>query len=110
MTGAAEHTTAAPTGAGVDFPYPVMVEIKGIAPVATFARLADALTAVRSALAALPLDVDHGTYLAEMFAPQALERIARQLTEIGAVRVIVFVGMEAHPIYLRPADDRRRVR
>lgn len=89
----------------VELPFPVSVEIKGVAKVATFAKLPDALDAVRASLARLPLDEDQAGYLADYFSPASAERIAHQLIHIGAVGVIAFLGIHAHPIYLRPASD-----
>ncbi|WP_371515369.1 hypothetical protein [Kitasatospora sp. NBC_01300] len=88
-----------------DYPHPVTVEIGGVTRTATFTRLADALTAVRTALARLPLDDDHAAYLADLFAPESTARIARRLTDFGALRTIAFVGTHAHPIHLRPAES-----
>ncbi|MGE7435775.1 hypothetical protein [Kitasatospora sp. NPDC001175] len=92
--------------AGTDFPHPVMVEIKGLTRTATFTRLADAVAAVRTTLATLSLDDAHAAYLAEQFAPEAVDRIGRQLAKVGMVRSIAFVGINAHPIYIRPAAKR----
>ncbi|MDH6705950.1 hypothetical protein P3T27_002672 [Kitasatospora sp. MAA19] len=88
-----------------EYPHPVTVEIGGVTETATFTRLADALAAVRAGLAHLPLDDDHAGCLADLFAPEATARIAQRLTDVGALRAIAFVGLHAHPIYLRPADD-----
>jgi hypothetical protein len=86
-----------------------MVEIRGLTRAATFARLADAVEAVRTTLATLPMDEAHAAYLAGQFAPEALDRIAQQLASVGAVRALAFVGTNAHTIHLRPAAvaDRR---
>ncbi|MFJ2577332.1 hypothetical protein [Kitasatospora aureofaciens] len=91
--------------AGAEFPHPVLAEIGGVTKTVTFARLADAMDAVRTNLAQLPLDDADAAHLAEYFAPHAHDRIARQLAEVGAVRTIAFVGIEAHVIYLRPAEE-----
>ncbi|MER8105230.1 hypothetical protein [Kitasatospora sp. NPDC094016] len=88
-----------------DYPHPVTVEIGGVTKAATFARLADALAAVRTALARLPLDDDHAAYLADLFAPESTAHIARRLADFGALRTIAFVGIHAHPIHLRPAES-----
>ncbi|WP_344635905.1 hypothetical protein [Kitasatospora cystarginea] len=86
-----------------------MVEIKGLTRTATFTRLADAVAAVRTTLATLSLDDAHAAYLAEQFAPEAVDRIGRQLTKVGMVRSIAFVGIDAHPIYIRPTGKRQQV-
>ncbi|MFF1788971.1 hypothetical protein ACFVX9_21250 [Kitasatospora sp. NPDC058243] len=88
-----------------DYPHPVTVEIGGVTETATFTRLADALAAVRTALARLPLDDDHAAYLADLFAPESTALISRRLTDFGALRTIAFVGIHAHPIHLRPAES-----
>ncbi|MFJ3221220.1 hypothetical protein ACIPLC_35530 [Kitasatospora sp. NPDC086801] len=88
-----------------DYPHPVTVEIGGVTRTATFARLADALAAVRTALARLPLDDDHAAYLTDLFAPESTARVARRLADVGALRTIAFVGIHAHPIHLRPAES-----
>ncbi|MQS11220.1 hypothetical protein F7Q99_02685 [Streptomyces kaniharaensis] len=88
-----------------ELPFPVTVEIKGITKAATFARLPDALDAVRTSLAQLPLDDDQAGYLADLFSPASAERIAHQLVQVGAVRAIAFLGIEPHPIYLCPARE-----
>ncbi|MFF2149255.1 hypothetical protein [Kitasatospora sp. NPDC058190] len=88
-----------------ELPFPVTVEIKGITKVATFTRLSDALEAIRTSLARLPLDDDQAGYLADLFGDASAARIAHQLVEFGAVRAIAFVGIEsAHPIHLRATD------
>ncbi|MEU8925042.1 hypothetical protein AB0D10_29585 [Kitasatospora sp. NPDC048545] len=85
----------------VELPFPVTVEIKGITNVATFARLSDALDAIRASLARLPLDDDQAGYLTDYFSPASTGRIAHQLVESGEVRAIAFIGVEsAHPIHL----------
>ncbi|MFJ9454562.1 hypothetical protein ACIRST_05720 [Kitasatospora sp. NPDC101447] len=89
----------------VELPFPVSVEIKGVAKVATFAKLPDALDAVRASLARLPLDEDQAGYLADYFSPASAKRIAHQLIHVGAVRVLAFVGIESHLIDLRPAAE-----
>ncbi|MFE5584595.1 hypothetical protein [Kitasatospora sp. NPDC056531] len=89
----------------VELPFPVTVEIKGITKVATFTRLSDALGAIRTSLARLPLDDDQAGYLADLFGDASAARIAHQLVEFGAVRAIAFIGIEsAHPIHLRVTD------
>ncbi|MGA5818138.1 hypothetical protein ACPC54_09795 [Kitasatospora sp. NPDC094028] len=87
----------------VELPFPVTVEIRGITSAATFAELSDALDAIRASLARLPLDDDQAGYLADYFAPASAERIAHQLIHTGAVGAIAFLGLDTHPIYLRPA-------
>lgn len=85
----------------VELPFPVTAEIKGVTKVATFAKLSDALAAIRAGLAQLPLDDDQAGCLADRFGEAAAARIADQLLEFGAVRAIAYVGIEsAHPIYL----------
>ncbi|MCG6499619.1 hypothetical protein [Kitasatospora sp. A2-31] len=100
-----ESTSTAPE-VGAEFPYPVTVEIKGATKAATFTRLADAVEAVRSSVARLPLEEADAKHLGEMFAPESLGRIARQLDDFGAVRTAAWVGIEAYVIYLRPAQTR----
>ncbi|MGA5824187.1 hypothetical protein ACPC54_40875 [Kitasatospora sp. NPDC094028] len=87
----------------VELPFPVTAEIKGITTVATFAELSDALDAIRAGLARLPLDDDQAGCLAEYFSPASADRIAHQLIHTGAVGAIAFLGLYAHPIYLRAA-------
>ncbi|MFJ2811535.1 hypothetical protein [Kitasatospora sp. NPDC087271] len=87
------------------YPHPVTAEIGGVTRAATFARLADALAAVRTALARLPLDDDHAAYLTDLFAPESTARVARRPADFGALRTIAFVGIHAHPIHLRPAES-----
>ncbi|MFI9157807.1 hypothetical protein [Kitasatospora aureofaciens] len=88
-----------------ELPFPVRVEIKGITEPATFTRLTDALDAVRTSLARLPLDADQAAYLADLFSDASATRIAHQLVEFGAVRAIAYIGVEsAHPIHLRVTD------
>ncbi|MER6303955.1 hypothetical protein ABT247_30970 [Kitasatospora sp. NPDC001539] len=87
-----------------ELPFPVTVEIKGVTKLATFSKLSDALDAIRTTLARLPLDDDQACYLADLFSPASAARIAHQLTEFGAVRAMAFIGVEsAHPIHLRVA-------
>ncbi|WP_030060292.1 MULTISPECIES: hypothetical protein [Streptomyces] len=88
-----------------ELPFPVTVEIKGIAKRATFSQLADALDAVRTALARLPLDDDQVTFFADLFGPASAERIAHQLVHVGAVSTAAFIGIEAHFIHLRSAAE-----
>ncbi|MFJ9840269.1 hypothetical protein ACIRYZ_07345 [Kitasatospora sp. NPDC101155] len=86
----------------IELPFPVSVEIKGVTKAATFAKLSDALDAIRTSLARLPLDDDQAGYLADYFSQASAARIAHQLVEFGAVRAIAYIGIEsAHPIYLR---------
>ncbi|MFF3072711.1 hypothetical protein ACFVSN_19250 [Kitasatospora sp. NPDC057904] len=88
-----------------ELPFAVSVEIKGVTKAATFSRLPDALEAVRTAVSHLPLDEDQADFLADLFSPRSADRIARQLLGVGAMRVIAFVGIAPHPIYLCPAPD-----
>ncbi|MFI9361970.1 hypothetical protein ACIG5E_13045 [Kitasatospora sp. NPDC053057] len=89
----------------VELPFPVSVEIKGITRAATFAKLSDALDAIRVSLARLPLDDDQAGYLADLFSEASAARIAHQLVEFGAVRAIAYIGIEStHPIYLCVTD------
>ncbi|MET8622752.1 hypothetical protein ABZW30_03140 [Kitasatospora sp. NPDC004669] len=89
-----------------ELPFAVTVEIKGVTKVATFSKLSDALVAIRTSLARLPLDDDQAAYLADLFGDASASRIAHQLVEFGAVRAIAFIGIEsAHPIYLRAASE-----
>ncbi|GAB7185873.1 hypothetical protein ATKI12_5704 [Kitasatospora sp. Ki12] len=88
-----------------ELPFPVTVEIKGIAKAATFAKLPDALDAVRTSLARLPLDDDQASYLADFFSPASADRIAHQLIHVGTVRLLAFVGIESHLVDLRPASE-----
>ncbi|MFC8716772.1 hypothetical protein [Kitasatospora sp. NPDC057198] len=87
------------------FPHPVLVDIEGVTRRARFARLSDAMAAVRTSLARLPLEKEHAAYLAEQFAPESVGRLGDQLARIGAVRAIAFVGMDVHVIYIRPARE-----
>ncbi|MFJ6620118.1 hypothetical protein ACIQOW_21405 [Kitasatospora sp. NPDC091335] len=89
----------------VELPFPISAEIKGVTEVATFTRLTDALGAIRTGLARLPLDDDQAGYLADYFSEASAARIAHQLVEFGAVRAMAYIGVEsAHPVYLRVAD------
>ncbi|MEV7023452.1 hypothetical protein [Kitasatospora sp. NPDC093558] len=88
-----------------ELPFAVSVEIKGVTKAATFSRLPDALAAVRTAVARLPLDDDQADFLDDLFSPHSADRIAHQLVEVGAMRVIAFIGIEPHPIYLCPDQD-----
>ncbi|MFI9362033.1 hypothetical protein ACIG5E_13370 [Kitasatospora sp. NPDC053057] len=66
-----------------ELPFPVSVEIKGVTKAATFTRLTDALDAIRTSLARLPLDSDQASYLADLFSEASAARIAHQLVEFG---------------------------
>ncbi|MER7752245.1 hypothetical protein [Kitasatospora sp. NPDC097643] len=84
-----------------ELPFAVTAEIRGVTKAATFAKLADALAAIRTSLARLPLDEDQAAYLADLFSDASAARIAHQLVEFGAVRAIAFIGTESvHPVYL----------
>ncbi|MER8103766.1 hypothetical protein [Kitasatospora sp. NPDC094016] len=79
------------------------VEIVGFTEPTSFASLFDALDVLRGGLAVLPLDADQAACLAGQFGPWAAGGIAHRLYHFGAVGAVAFVGLDAHPIYLRRA-------
>lgn len=84
-------------------PFSVTVEIVGFTEPTSFASLFDALDVLRGGLAVLPLDADQAACLAGQFGPWAAGGIAHRLYHFGAVGAVAFVGLDAHPIYLRRA-------
>ncbi|MFD5463235.1 hypothetical protein ACFWIQ_10480 [Kitasatospora sp. NPDC127059] len=63
----------------VELPFAVTSEIKGVTKAATFAKLSDALAAIRAGLAQLPLDDDQAGCLADRFGEAAAARNAEAL-------------------------------
>lgn len=86
-------------------PRPVMVELEGIAPPATFARLSDALTATWESLHRLPLgDMQSDWFAHHLTCPDAVPRATEALERQGEVALPFALRDNRHVLRIRPAS------
>ncbi|MET8622997.1 hypothetical protein ABZW30_04430 [Kitasatospora sp. NPDC004669] len=94
-------------GAGAEgastYPFPVVVEVRGITGPAQFSRLPDALAALLASLRALPLTWEQQEYFDELFGPSAVQTIGHRLAMYGEVRTLAFLGLTPHVVTVYPA-------
>ncbi|MFJ2579740.1 hypothetical protein [Kitasatospora aureofaciens] len=88
----------------VPYPFPVVVEVRGVSGPARFARLPDALAALLASLRALPLSAEQREYFDELFGPSGVQRIGDRLATFGEVRSLAFLGITPYLIKLCPVD------
>lgn len=89
-------------GVGAPCPFPVVVEVRGVAGPAQFSRLPDAMAALLGSLRALPLDAGQWEYFDELFGPDAVQGVGHRLVTYGEVRALAFVGLTPHVVKLYP--------
>ncbi|MFI9162809.1 hypothetical protein [Kitasatospora aureofaciens] len=92
------------SGEAVPYPFPVVVEVKGITEPAQFSKLPDALSSLLASLRALPLTVEQLDYFEELFGLDSAQRIGHRLATYGEVRSLAFLGLTPHLVKLYPAD------
>ncbi|MFJ9840263.1 hypothetical protein ACIRYZ_07310 [Kitasatospora sp. NPDC101155] len=92
------------TGGATPYPFPVVVEVRGITEPARFSRLTDALTALLDALRALPLSSEQREFFEELFGPSAVQTIGHRLAMYGEVRSLAFLDLTPHVVRVYPAD------
>ncbi|WP_371479929.1 hypothetical protein [Kitasatospora sp. NBC_00315] len=85
----------------------VTIEIKGLAPAATFRRLDLALDALAHALLTVPLSAQDRAAFEEFLSPDGRREIARQLIRTGEVRTLAFLGLDGHTVRIRAANPPR---
>ncbi|MFD8786674.1 hypothetical protein [Kitasatospora sp. NPDC059599] len=86
------------------YPFPVVVEVRGVTGPAQFSKLSDALAALLGSLRALPLDAGQREYFDELFGPEAVQSIGHRLVMYGEVRALAFVDLVPNMVLLHPAD------
>ncbi|MCC9309866.1 ATP-binding protein [Kitasatospora sp. RB6PN24] len=85
-------------------PRPVLVEIEGVAPPATFARLSDALTATWQSIRRLPLGEMQSDWFAHrLTCPDAVPRVTEALDRHGEVVLPFALAGDRHVLRIRPA-------
>ncbi|WP_188304991.1 hypothetical protein [Streptomyces sp. CBMA123] len=85
------------------YPFPVVVEVRGITVAARFARLPDALAALLEALRALPLSPEQLDFFDELLGPSAVQTIGHRLAVYGEVRSLAFLGLKPYVVGVYPA-------
>ncbi|MFG3228382.1 hypothetical protein ACGF07_26870 [Kitasatospora sp. NPDC048194] len=95
---------ASTSGEAAPYPFPVVVEVKGITGPAQFSKLSDAMSALLASLRALPLTVEQLDYFEELFGLDSAQRIGHRLATYGEVRSLAFLGLTPHLVKLYPAD------
>ncbi|MFE4973090.1 hypothetical protein ACFRAR_13370 [Kitasatospora sp. NPDC056651] len=88
---------------GSPYPFPVIVEVRGVTSPARFCKLPDAMAAVLATLAALPLSPDQQGYFAELFGPSKVQEIGHRLATHGEVRALAFLDLTPTVVRLYPA-------
>ncbi|MET9180899.1 hypothetical protein ABZX88_22150 [Kitasatospora aureofaciens] len=91
-------------GEAAPYPFPVVVEVKGVTEPAQFSKLPDALSALLASLRSLPLSIEQLDYFDELFGPGSVHRIGHRLAPYGEVRSLAFLGLTPHLVKLYPAD------
>jgi hypothetical protein len=99
MTGTEGATTLS-----APYPFPVVVEVRGVTGPARFARLADALDALLASLRALPLSSEQREYFDELFGPSGMQRIGYRLVMFGEVRSLAFLDITPYLVRVFPAE------
>ncbi|MFF9640539.1 hypothetical protein [Kitasatospora aureofaciens] len=79
--------------ASAPYPFPVIVEVRGVTAPARFSRLSEAMAALLMTLGALPLSSDQQGYFAELFGPAAVQTVGRRLATHGEVRALAFLDL-----------------
>ncbi|MGW2376883.1 hypothetical protein [Kitasatospora sp. NPDC001683] len=79
--------------ANAPYPFPVIVEVRGVAAPARFSRLPDAMAALLKTLNALSLSPDQQGYFAEVFGPSEVQSIGHRLATHGEVRALAFLDL-----------------
>ncbi|WP_158845484.1 hypothetical protein [Streptomyces sp. NRRL WC-3742] len=106
--GPAAMGAASAGGAGADgvspYPFPVLVEIRGVTGPARFSRLSDALAALLGSLRALPLDEEQWKYFEELLGPSAVQSVGHRLATYGEVRALAFLDLTPTVVLLYPAE------
>ncbi|MFF2080949.1 hypothetical protein ACFVXG_40050 [Kitasatospora sp. NPDC058162] len=90
--------------AGTPYPFPVIVEVRGVTAPARFSKLPDAMAAVLKTLGALPLSPDQQGYFAELFGPSKAQAIGHRLATHGEVRALAFLDLTPTVVRLYAAD------
>ncbi|MFJ9771989.1 hypothetical protein ACIRVF_12190 [Kitasatospora sp. NPDC101157] len=75
------------------YPFPVIVEVRGVTAPARFSRLPDAMAALLKTLNALPLSPDQQGYFTERFGPSEVQSIGHRLATHGEVRALAFLDL-----------------
>ncbi|MFD4398750.1 hypothetical protein [Kitasatospora sp. NPDC058478] len=88
------------------YPFPVVVEVRGVTEPAEFSKLSDALAALLGALRVLPLSLEQQDYFDELFGPSAVQQIGYRLATYGEVRTLAFLDLTPHLVKLYPADPK----
>ncbi|MFH8383565.1 hypothetical protein ACH4E7_21900 [Kitasatospora sp. NPDC018058] len=86
------------------YPFPVVVEVRGVTEPAQFSKLPDALAALLGSLRALPLSSEQLEYFEELFGPSAVQKIGHRLAMYGEVRALAFPGLTPYVVKVYPAD------
>ncbi|MEU3568321.1 hypothetical protein AB0E96_07810 [Kitasatospora sp. NPDC036755] len=85
------------------YPFPVILEVRGVAEPEHFGKLPEAMAALLAAVETLPLGPDQQAYFAELFGPSEEQEIGRRLATHGEVRALAFVGLTPTVVRLYPA-------
>ncbi len=87
--------TGSPDASGTvsPYPFPVILEVRGVAEPEQFGKLPEAMAALLTAVGTLPLCPDQQAYFAELFGPSEVQSIGRRLATHGEVRALAFLGL-----------------